>query len=158
MSNHTSKEELGESLKDSGLEYIKDVVKVKDITSAFETFELMDAKRLYGVAVVDQDDGYLVGYTSAKDVWLAAMDSSKTSMDLEIISYLASLSQMKVETDGSTKYPTCHVYETDTIAHIMHVLVKTRYHRVFVVDKKRKPIGVVSTTDILKFAFEKSEK
>lgn len=158
MSAHTSSEDLTETLKDSGLEYLKPVVSVKDSTSAFETFELMDSKRLYGVAVVAEDDGSLVGYTSAKDVWLAAMDNSKTSMDLEIMSYLAAVRQLRVEKDGKARHPACHVYENDTIAHILGILVKTRYHRVFVVDQQSKPIGVVSITDIVNFTYNKSKK
>mmetsp|Transcript_53834 Transcript_53834/g.64974 ORF Transcript_53834/g.64974 Transcript_53834/m.64974 type:complete len:319 (+) Transcript_53834:179-1135(+) len=158
MSIHTPMEELSEKLSDSGLNYLKSVVSVKDSTTAFETFELMDSKRLYGVAVVDQDDGSLVGYTSAKDVWLAAMDNSKTSMELDVMSYLAAVRQLRIEKDGKTRHPACRVKEDDTISHILHVLVKTRYHRVFVVDKEQKPIGVVSITDIINFTLEKSEK
>lgn len=158
MSDHTSSDDLSETVEDCGIDYLKEVFSVPDNVSAFKAFELMDSKGLYGVAVVDRDDGSLIGYTSAKDVWLAAVDSSKTSMELEILSYLGAVRQMKVEKDGKTRHPACHVHANDTLLHVLHVLVKTKYHRVFVVNKERRPIGVISITDILKFALNKSEK
>jgi len=38
------------------------------------------------------------------------------------------------------------------IGHVINLLAKTGYHRVFVVDKDIKPVGVISVADIVKFA------
>jgi len=53
------------------------------------------------------------------------------------------------------KYPSCHVHEDATVAHVVNLLAKTGYHRVFVVDDDMKPVGVVSFADIIKFFIEK---
>ena len=46
---------------DAGLSFRKDVVQVAESETAFTTFELLDSKRLSGIAVVDED-GKLIGY------------------------------------------------------------------------------------------------
>jgi CBS domain-containing protein len=149
--------DLEETLKDAGLQYHKDVITVTDQTSAFDTFELMDSKGLYGIGIVDSDDGTLIGYTSASDVRLAAYDAGKSSMDLDIMSYLAIVRQLIKYDDAKTHYPVCHVYENATVAEVVNKLVKTGYHRIFVVNKEKKPVGVISLYDILKFVMNQSE-
>jgi CBS domain-containing protein len=56
------------------------------------------------------------------------------------------------------KYLSCHVHEDATVAHVVNLLAKTGYHRVFVVDEDMKPVGVVSFADIIKFFIEKGNE
>ena len=79
---------LDETMVDAGLPFRKDVVKVADGASAASAFELLDSKRLSGIAVVD-GDGRLIGNTSARDIKAAVMDAGRTGMDVDILSYLA---------------------------------------------------------------------
>mmetsp|Transcript_23291 Transcript_23291/g.48436 ORF Transcript_23291/g.48436 Transcript_23291/m.48436 type:complete len:107 (-) Transcript_23291:347-667(-) len=102
-----------------------------------------------GIAVVDED-GMLVGNTSARDIKFAALDEGRTAMDTDILSYLASVRQATPQ--KKERYPSCHVHEDSTIGHVINLLAKTGYHRVFVVDKDIKPVGVISVADIVKFA------
>lgn len=137
---------MDEKMEDAYLNFRKNVVQVVDSDSAACAFELLDAKRLSGIAVVDEE-GKLIGNTSARDVKLCVQDAGKTGMDTDILSYLARVRQSQVVKDD--KYPTCHVHEDATVRHVVNLLAKTGYHRVFVVDKELKPVGVVSFADII---------
>jgi len=145
-------ESLDEKMADAGLSYRKEVVKIADDASAASAFELLDSKRLSGIAVVDED-GKLIGNTSARDIKNAVMDAGRTGMDLDILSYLAHVRQSQVVKND--KYPSCHVHEDATVGHVVNVLAKTGFHRVFVVDEGMKPIGVVSFADIINFFIKK---
>lgn len=158
MSKHISYADLQEKLDDAGLDYRKGVIQVTDDTKAFDTFKLMDSKGLYGIAVVDEEDGSLVGYTSASDIRLAADDEGKSSMDMNIMSYLAAVRQWTISGRGKAQYPICYVHEDATVAQVVQKLVKTGYHRLFVVDEAKVPVGVISLFDILNFAMTKSDK
>ncbi len=145
------REKLQENIMDSEIPYKKDVVTVLDTASATDAFTLLDNKRLSGIAVVDED-GKLVGNTSARDIKLAAIDEGKTAMDTDILSYLAKVRQAVPQ--RKERYPSCHVHEDVTVAHVIELLAKTGYHRVFVVDEEVRPIGVISVTDISIYATE----
>ena len=86
---------LNEKMEDAGIHYKKDIVKIKDDASAAEAFELLDRQRLSGIAVVDED-GKLIGNTSARDIKNAVMDAGRTGMDTDILSYLAQVRQSQV--------------------------------------------------------------
>lgn len=143
---------LDKKMAHAGIPYKKEVVKVVDDSSAADAFELLDSKRLSGIAVVDED-GKLIGNTSARDVKNAVMDAGRTGMDTDILSYLAQVRQSQVIKND--KYPSCHVHEDSTVGHLVNTLAKTGFHRVFVVDEGMKPIGVVSFADIIKYMLEK---
>lgn len=139
---------LLESIEDAGLPYRKDVVQINEDEKASEAFTVIDKKRLSGIAVVDSD-GKLIGNTSARDVKFAAMDRNcQVSLDLDIISYLAAVRQAVAENERS---PVCKVRPEDTMEHVIKLLAKTGYHRVFVVDGNAKPVGVISFADIINY-------
>lgn len=144
---------MDETMIDAGLPFRKDVVKVAESETAFTTFELLDSKRLSGIAVVDEDSK-LIGNTSAVDIKNAVMDGGRTVMNMDILSYLASVRQSQVI--KNCKFPNCHVREDATVGHVVNLLAKTGFHRVFVVDEDMKPVGVISFTDIIQF-FVKAE-
>ena len=142
---------MEETLAQAGLNYKKEVVQAKDTATALDVFELLDSKRLSGIAVIDGEDGHLVGNTSARDIKLMVLDEGRSAniMEIDILSYLAVLRQatpVKKE-----RYPSAHVAETSTVGHAIRLLAKTGYHRVFVVDKETKPVGVISVADVIRF-------
>ena len=139
---------MDETMIDAGIPFRKDVVKVAESETAFTTFELLDSKRLSGIAVVDED-GKLIGNTSAVDIKNAVMDGGRTVMNMDILSYLACVRQSQVM--KNCKSLNCHVREDATVGHVVNLLAKTGFHRVFVVDEDMKPMGVISFTDIINF-------
>lgn len=141
--------------------YKKDVVTLKDTATAREVFETMDAKGLSGIAIVDENDGSLIGNTSASDIKLAVsfddgtvmkkLDSTTDTSILNgnIISYLSLMRQ--ASPTHETRHPSSRVRETSTLGHTIRLLAATGYHRVFVVDQKNVPVGVMSVSDIVAF-------
>jgi len=149
LADHVNND-LAETLEEAGLEYKKDIISAQDSASAKNVFELLDSHRLSGIAVVDEETGKLVGNTSARDIKLSVL--GRSNMDQDIISYLASVRQSTFS--KKERYPSAHVSEDSTVGHALRMLAKTGYHRVFVVDKDVRPIGVVSVADIIKFVVE----
>mmetsp|Transcript_9964 Transcript_9964/g.15364 ORF Transcript_9964/g.15364 Transcript_9964/m.15364 type:complete len:334 (-) Transcript_9964:202-1203(-) len=156
LAEKVSADKLDEMLADAGLEYNKEIVCIQSDAPAFEAFEVMDRQNLSGLAVVD-DEGKLVGNTSARDAKMAAIDQGKTEMQKDILSYLAAVRQTQFAKGGKDRYPVCLIHESDaTVGRVLHLLAKTGYHRVFVTDEDSKPIGVVSVFDIIRFIVSKS--
>ena len=143
------------TLQEANFPYKKQVLSAPDTATAQEVFELMDEHRLSGIAVVDRNDGALVGNTSASDIKLAvAVDHDSplpfADLNLNIVTYLSAVRQE--EPSKTAKYPSSHVRESSsTLAHAIKLLAKTGYHRVFVVDEELKPVGVVSVTDVVDY-------
>ena len=143
---------LDETLTQAGLEYKKDIVQAPDTATALYVFQLLDSHRLSGIAVVDDETGKLVGNTSARDIKLSVLGSQDATMDQDILSYLARVRQSTFT--KKERYPSAHVSEDSTVGHAIRLLAKTGYHRVFVVDKDTKPVGVISVADIIRFVVE----
>lgn len=153
-------DELDETLDDAGLEYRKDVVCIRDTASASQAFGMLVSHRLSGLAVVD-GEGRLVEATSAKDIKRAAVAEERTAMDTTILEYLSKVRQgdgdgAKSEgTEGGGhggSGPPCQAYEDVTLGKILSMLALAKQHRVFVTDKEKRPVGVISVTDIISFA------
>jgi CBS domain-containing protein len=157
LSQHVPRHDLRETLDAAGLSYRKEVVQVQDSVPARKAFELIDSKGIYALAVVDEE-GTLLANTSARDIKLAAMDKGRAAMDLDILSYLAAVRQAAPAQGGNERYPASHVHQDSTVGHVLNLLVKTGYHRVFVVNEELRPIGVISQQDILRFIVEKSKQ
>lgn len=158
MHDRASSEDLLETLDEAGLDYRKPVITVKSHETAIKTFKVMESKGLYGIAIVDKDDGSLINYTSARDIWLVTTERCQTYMNLEILTYLSKIRQLTVKSNGKASFPSCHVHHTATISQVIKKLIKTKYHRIFVVDEERVPVGVISATDILHFVLTKRNK
>lgn len=149
---------FNETLDEAGLDFRKDVVSVQESATAKEAFELILDKKLYGIAVVDEDGG-LVGNTSARDVKLVTVYPGSTdTFDMDILSFLAGVRQAdSPQTGKKAKYPACNVRESSSVGHVLKLLAKTGYHRVFVANDYLEPVGVVSEQDILRFLLEKGK-
>jgi CBS domain-containing protein len=139
-----------ETLEEAHFDYKKDVLCANDTTCARHVFALLVSKELSGIAIVDEETGKLVGNTSARDIKLAVSAGvAAATLDMDILSYLAAVRQA-VPTKNE-RYPSASVHEESTVGHAIRLLAKTGYHRVFVVDKDQKPVGVISVADIIRF-------
>lgn len=152
LAEHANRDDLEETLDEAHLSYKKDIVMAKDTDSAMQVFELLDSKRLSGIAVVDSETGKLVGNTSARDIKLFVYQKELAGADMDILSYLATVRQATLS--KKERYPSTHVAQDSTVGHAINLLAKTGYHRVFVVDKEIKPVGVISVADILSFVIQ----
>jgi CBS domain-containing protein len=161
LASHVSTTHLQETLGEAGLDYRKKVVSIHENATAKQAFELILKQKLYGIAVVD-DEGGLVGNTSARDIKLVALhhydDGTTNAFDLDVLSFLAGVRQEDSPSTGKkAKYPACNVRESSTVGHVLCLLAKTGYHRVFVTNDYMEPVGVISEQDILRFLLSKGK-
>merc|ERR1712228_506160 len=120
--------------------------------SAHDAFKRMSDLKMSGLAVVD-DDGMLIHNTSATDLKLWRTESSKKQkndhmLDQTIEEFLINI---RKESKEMTRYPTTSCRLNETLHHAIKQLAATKYHRIWIVDDKKCPIGVLSLTDIFYF-------
>jgi len=131
--------------------YITSPVKsVKGSLKAADAFDLMAKHNLSGLAVVDED-GKLIHNTSATDIklWL----QSECKFDDSIENFLISIRKMSLD----ERVPVTMLQLKDTFKRAVGQLRATKYHRMWIVDDKKTPIGVLALTDIFKYICKKKE-
>lgn len=142
------KEDANQTVEGTSLG-LREVVSARGDRPALEAFMELDNHGLSGVAVVTRD-GTIAGNTSAQDLRYFLLDRGALSLDMNLLDYLAAIRQQDVSADRA---PVCSVGTSGTLGRIIGLLSATGYHRVYVVDARQcKPIGVVSLTDVLKYA------
>jgi len=134
---------LGHPLEQVGLSH-KQVVTVHEKSPAIDCFKVLNTKNLYGVGVVD-DQGSLVGQTSSSDLKLWLANPVFQHLDMPIVEWLNVIRRQNLV----DKPPVIVVQPNDTLGHTIGKLAATKMHRIFVVDDKRRPLGVVSLRDVL---------
>jgi len=141
-------EDVAQTLEDLKLG-LKSVVTVNESSTARDAFAIIEKSNLSGIGVID-DDGKLVGNTSARDIKYFVLDKGQLSLEEPIMDYLATIRQG--QTPVKDRAPVSTVRKTDTLSRAIGLLGKTQYHRLFVIDQSGKPIGVISVSDILIFS------
>jgi len=128
----------------------KQVISVRDNTTAFQAFKVIRDKKLLAVAVVDEQ-GKLVGNVSVSDL-------KALGYRLEYFKLLTAplFTYLRVVRDRSElvspkliDQPVLYVKPKDSLAYTLRLLYTYRVHRVYIVDDDRKPIGVVALVDVI---------
>jgi len=133
------------------LKYITSPIKsVKGSMKAADAFGLMAKYNLSGLAVVN-DDGKLIHNTSATDIklWL----QSECKFDDSIENFLIAIRKQSLD----ERVPVTMLQPKDTFKRAVGQLRATKYHRMWIVDDKKEPIGVLALTDIFKYLCKKKE-
>jgi len=138
-----------QSVEEIGVAF-KKVVCVPADALAVDTFSLLDKHRLSGLAVVDRE-GRLVGNTSGTDLKLFVLMKGQLSLKVPILEYLSQI-RLHKSSPVEIRHPSSSVTPDTTIAKLIAKLAATKFHRMFVVDPHNRPVGVVSLTDILRYA------
>ncbi|WP_141732575.1 CBS domain-containing protein [Oligoflexus tunisiensis] len=117
--------------------HVVDVMEFDDIYQAFSKLRQYHIHQLVVVNV----DSQLCGMVSDRDVLRAWAEVSNSDRDFPRI---ASIMQRDVITCGPE----------DPITRITEVMLDHHVHAMPVTDAKRRPIGIISTTDLLRFGFK----
>eukprot|EP01112_Ceratiomyxa_fruticulosa_P001166 TRINITY_DN1115_c0_g1_i1.p1 TRINITY_DN1115_c0_g1~~TRINITY_DN1115_c0_g1_i1.p1 ORF type:complete len:314 (+),score=54.04 TRINITY_DN1115_c0_g1_i1:176-1117(+) len=126
-----------------------EVYSVSQHQRAIDAFNLIYEKKVSAVAVVDAN-GILVGNISVSDLKLIGYNAKLVSrLFYPIEEYLKVISANK-NTHGHAFQGALSVQKGSTMGEVVHKLVSTRTHRVYVVDPEGKPIGVISNLEVLK--------
>lgn len=129
-------------------EQIGTFTKVFSITTkepAIAAFELIHDLGVHGIAVVDAETGALVGNLSASDLRvIGSKDHSWSTLHLPCGEFVATARK-----DSHIKQILA-VHRDATFYDVVKLFKAQRAHRIYVVDDKNIPFGVVSTIDLLK--------
>jgi len=122
------------------------VVTVSIKTKTADAFQQLLAKRVSGVAVVDES-GKLVGSLSSTDLKRSLSMNLFADLLLPVENYLG-------RTDSTFKPHTHSMISCtldNSIADVVSKLSTNKIHRIFVVDQQGKPIHVLSLCDVIEF-------
>lgn len=131
---------------------VKPVFCVSDSAPAREAFQVMVEKSVSSVCVVDED-GAIVTALSTKDIRLlprlesAGLERANL-LDKTVREFVA-LVRMVSERDGKTHAAAVTVELNTPLVQVLGKLAATKMHRVYIQDEHRKPVGVVSVSDVL---------
>eukprot|EP00928_Gymnodinium_smaydae_P061524 TRINITY_DN45578_c0_g1_i1.p1 TRINITY_DN45578_c0_g1~~TRINITY_DN45578_c0_g1_i1.p1 ORF type:complete len:311 (-),score=52.10 TRINITY_DN45578_c0_g1_i1:45-977(-) len=150
----SKKEELKQSLIGKVMDLCTpSAITIEDRDSALAAFEVMHAKHVSSLPVLDSD-GLVFSVISATDLVIGlahmldktqALATLKASSVLEFISANRSL-------DLHARAPSIIVYADTPLESVFGKLVASHVHRVVVCTSDRKPLGVLSLTDICRAA------
>jgi len=131
----------------------KSVVSINESALAISAFEKMVEREVSGLAVVD-DDGKLVGNLSLRDLKLVGFDIHLFWRFYQSIkNFIVKLRKEYQEKHNRPKH-IVHVTADVTLGHVLELLATNNIHRVYIVDKDTKPIGLVSLKDLLEQLLE----
>lgn len=123
---------------------------IRESEPAVKGFQLMNANCVSGLAVVD-DDGALLANFSSSDV-KGLMSISSPSAFLEHLSLPIHLLLLK-ETRANVLRAPLTVTEDASLEFVVKTMALFRSCRVWVLDAKRHPVGVITPFEILRFFF-----
>jgi len=118
---------------------IRKVEKVLDSQIVVDAFKTIIDKKVSGLAVVDAQ-GNLIGDVTATDLQRIKSDSLHKFW-LSVNEYL--------DLSHSTG-PAC-VVSTTTVEELVKKIIESKLHRVYIVNDKKEPIGVISLIDLIEY-------
>jgi len=126
----------------------KNVVSITQNQSIRSAVELMNTNSISGVPIVDSQNK-IVGTFSHSNLKVLGHDFSKFNH-----LYDAVLDFMKL--DGNSHTPHL-VLPSTTIEQLLNIIVRTKVHRLFVIDNSGNTIGVIVLSTLLKLFLENTE-
>jgi len=143
------------TLGELGLTAPKQVFTISSTASAVNAFKLLHSKRVSGIPVVDES-GAIVGNISARDIrtmvrkpefFERIYDSTKEF--LEGIHEEWKQDPKRKDLPVTERAPAVCCKPTDTLSSVIDQFVKWGIHRMYIVDEKRRPVSVVSLSDVI---------
>lgn len=134
-------------------------VTVTDTQSALTAFQAIHDNGVSSVAIVDEDVGTVVSVASATDlvVGLAHMEEKAEALKKLRESNIMEIIVGNRQMDHKTRAATVTVRPEQGLEEILEKLARTRVHRVIVCAEGRKPLGVLSLTDVCRVVAQMEE-
>jgi len=121
------------------------LVSVTSDTMALDAFIRMQESGVSSLAILDAQ-GTIVGTVSASDVkWISRHEDFRTLL-CSIGDYVKDIRKQQGKSDH---FVAC-TQDSASIFDVVNLMFQEKVHRVFIVDEKRKPKGVISLTDIIR--------
>jgi len=117
--------------------------KTESITAdvrTFDAFKILGDEYVTGLPLVEKETGRLLGNLSASDL---------RGLTVQKLLFLnESVETFLTAQGGSVRAPIC-TKSSSTFGQVIQSLMDNHVHRIWLVDDKEKPIGVVTLTDVL---------
>jgi len=127
-------------------EVFTDVPQITESQPTIEAFNMMAKEGIHGVAVVN-DAGVIVGTLSVRDLKAMAPDGSLFwRLYGSAKNFLQKLHSEYAGVGRPFTVQTCT--ENDTLKTVIRRLATNKIHRIFIVNEKNVPIGVVALRDV----------
>jgi len=127
---------------------IKDVCQIQEAQPAIEAFHMMVKEGVSGVAVVNEN-GVITGTLSVRDLKAMAPDGSLFwRLYGSTKNFLQKLHSEYAGVGRPFTVQTCT--ENDTFKTVIRRLATNKIHRIFVVNDKNVPIGVITLRDVFR--------
>jgi len=128
--------------------FFKHVISVSEETRTIDAFEKMVESNVNGIAVVNEK-GALTGNLSVRDLKVISPDARLFwRLDQSVKATLA-----RIQKESDPKHPrprrVVAAKSHDTLGSVIETLAVNRMHRVYIVDSKKMPVGIVTLRDIL---------
>jgi len=127
---------LKKTLCDLGLDKDQIVVTAKKADRALDAFRKMHIKEVHAIAVVDEN-GKLFGTLSSSDLRGISAD--------QLLSVMTPTAEF---IKGTSQNVVC--VASDTLGNVMKKVMDHQVHRVWIINDKQEPIGVVALGDIIR--------
>jgi CBS domain-containing protein len=109
------------------------------------------AKRNHTGMPVCDDEGKIIGNISSSDIRVLATNSREECealLDKPVGTFLSFVGRGGA--DAAAIRAPITVFPTDSLETVIRLLVASKVHRVYIVDSARRPIGIISVTDIIR--------
>jgi len=135
---------MKKTLSELGIGHVdKEVTQIRDTTTALQGFRTLYQKKITAAPIVDKN-GAVIGTLSASDV--RGLRSNNTSdVMLPVLKYLEKKSSLRSQVS---------VTKTSKLDDVFRRMIDARVHRVWIVNAERKPIGVISMSDVIGLYFK----
>jgi len=137
---------VNRTLESLGLAKQKKLFSVGINEEAKEAFKIMVNERISAVPVLGVD-GKLIGNVSARDLRVVL---SSPSLLGELSRPLSSFLPLMHEAEVDIMAPGICCGPEVTLAHVIKQLALSRIHRIYIVDRQKKLINVVTLTDVIR--------
>eukprot|EP00762_Andalucia_godoyi_P008455 ANDGO_05792.mRNA.1 Protein sds23 len=126
---------------------VRKVICVSGEDRTVDAFATMLKNHISAIAVLDEA-GKIMGNVSNSDIRVLCDPSAMPLITGPVAQFISHIRQA----DLSTRYPSISVRLGTTLRQTLAKLVATGIHRIYVIDDHSRPIGVISLTDVFRFA------
>jgi CBS domain-containing protein len=127
----------------------RDVVSVPSTATTREAMQLLVSSKVHGAPVVN-GDGVMVANISVSDIRSLA-HTKAADVDAVLASNILDFLRLREESEGRPSFSLSPlvVHPEDSFSTAVGLLGESGLHRLVVVDASRRPVGVLSLTDVL---------
>jgi len=135
------------TIEETGLG-LRQIISCESDTSALEAYQTMSQK-MSSIPIVQSNS--IISILSVRDLKLLFVEHSLDVLSLSAEEFVGRVRRLNFESEG---FPYIVVTKESTIEKALFKLVATKVQRVFIIDENKRPIGVITLRDIIKYVVD----